>query len=232
VQPFKAEKIVANKPLVTYLAVHDISVPEPSGLTLSADKTSLWTVSDQTGLIYNISLTGQLIRTLPFKGKDLEGITLVPSGNYFLVVEEGSREIVKISYNGSEAGRYPINLTKNEYNSGLEGISIDHDSNVYILNEKKPALWLMLDNDFSVEKSIEPSVSLDLSGMDYDQKNNIFWIVSDKSKMLLKWSPDKGLQGHFSLPYTKAEGIAVDNEKSLVYIVSDKLEKLFVYQIN
>lgn len=231
-QPITNEDTSDNKPLVTLLADYDIAVPEPSGLTLSADNASLWTVSDQTGLIYNISLAGQLIRTLPFHGNDLEGITLDPSGSFFLVVEEGSREVIKISKEGVELARYQVNLSKHESNSGLEGITFDDNSNVYVLNEKKPSLWLKLRTDYSIKKRIEPSISQDLSGLDYDQKNSIFWMVSDKSKLLLKWSPEKGLQGQFALPYTKAEGIAVDSEKNLIYIVSDKLERLFIYQIN
>jgi len=35
----------------------------------------------------------------------------------------------------------------------------------------------------------------------------------------------------FELNFSKAEGIVVDSDKNRVYIVSDKLSKLFVYKI-
>ena len=66
-----------------------ISVEAPSGLVLSTDKQSLWTVSDKTGgLIYQMSIGGDIVTSLPYNGSDLEGITMSRLDSSFWVIEE------------------------------------------------------------------------------------------------------------------------------------------------
>lgn len=56
---------------------YEMSIYEPSGLSYSPDKESLYTVSDR-GMVYQISLTGNTLRELSFTGDDFEGITVDP----------------------------------------------------------------------------------------------------------------------------------------------------------
>ena len=61
-------------------------------------------------------------------------------------------------------------------------------------------------------------------------QERVFWILSDKSQKLCRWSPQKGVLSEYPLPYTKAEGIVCDDATDLLYIVSDSENKLYVYQ--
>ena len=57
------------------LAEYPLSINSPSGLSLTYDKKSLWTVSDRPGgSIYNIDFEGRLIKSLKYSGTDMEGV--------------------------------------------------------------------------------------------------------------------------------------------------------------
>ncbi len=216
---------------ISLIEEYNIPVPEPSGLSLSNDFKSLWTVSDNTGDIYNITLDGTLISKLDYNGSDLEGIAIDPRDSTIWIVQEGSREIIHLDISGKEISRNKIDVSGTGSNSGLEGICFDKNLTHNVINEKSPMLWVKLNSDFSISTEKELSISSDLSGIVYDNSRNIFWIVSDKSKLLLQWEPSKGLLNSFDLPFKKAEGVAINTIKQLIYIVSDATQKLYVYKI-
>lgn len=217
---------------ISKIEEYNISVLEPSGLSLSNDNNSLWSVSDNTGEIYNLTLDGVLITTLPFKGEDLEGIAIDKNDNSLWIVQEGTREVINVSVTGTELSRHKIAVDGNEPNSGLEGICIDKNLTKFVINEKAPMLFAKLNPDFSINTLQELSISEDLSGITYDEKRDVFWIASDKSQLLMQWSPSKGLINSFELPFKKAEGIAINTSTNILYIVSDKTEMLYLYRIN
>ncbi|HGY54687.1 MAG TPA: hypothetical protein ENK44_03205 [Caldithrix abyssi] len=212
------------------LNTYDLSIPEPSGLSLNADRSALWTVSDNTNRIYSVSLEGELIDELRYEGNDLEGIVFDSLRNCLWLAEEQLREVVQVDLNGKELIRYSINLPGSG-NSGLEGICMDDLHSFYLLNEKNPRLWAKLNNDFStsLQKSIDDVD--DLSGITYDANRNMFWIVSDQSQLLFLWDPVQGMFVSYDLPFEKAEGVAYDPDLNRMYIVSDKTAKLYVYDL-
>jgi len=71
----------------------------------------------------------------------------------------------------------------------------------------------------------------DLSGITYDTKRQMFWIVSDQSQLLFLWNAEQGVVKSYDLPYEKAEGVAHDPLLDRIYIVSDKTGKLYVYDL-
>jgi len=213
------------KPLHTY----ELTVAEPSGLSLNADNTFLWTVSDQTNHVYKMTLTGQVVDTLRYEGYDLEGITFDSARQVLWVAEEHSRELVKLDLKGNELERHRI--LEGFDNSGLEGLCIDREHNFFTIKEKSPGLFLALNPDFSIKRQIELTFDDDNSGLWADTLQNRFWILSDQSQSFYLWSPDKGVIRQFKIPVKKPEGIAIDFQNALVYIVSDAESKLYVFAL-
>lgn len=213
-----------------FVRVYDLSVPEPSGLTLSGDRNSLWTVSDNTNHVYELSLTGQILHELSYTGQDLEGIAYDSTDYTLWLAEEQLREVVHLDLNGHELSRHSIDLP-GFGNSGLEGICLDPQQKKYLLNEKVPALWAKLNSDFTTARQKEISDVIDLSGITWDSNRNMFWLVSDQSKMLFLWDPELGTIKSYDLDFDKAEGVAFDPVQNRIYIVSDATEKLYVYDI-
>ncbi len=215
-----------SAPALKQVAVYELSIPEPSGLTLQSDGQSLWTVSDQTNQVYRINLTGTVLQTLKYQGEDLEGIAYDSTEHCLWVAEEVSRELVKLDLQGNELERHK--LLSGSDNSGLEGVCIDGNHRFFALKEKRPGLFLVLNTDFTVQQKIELQFAGDYSGLWADTVSGRFWIVSDESQMLFLWDISQGVLQQYSLPITKAEGIAVDTQKGLFYLVSDAESRLYV----
>ncbi|OQY29557.1 MAG: hypothetical protein B6244_03365 [Candidatus Cloacimonetes bacterium 4572_55] len=213
---------------IELIGVHDIDVPEPSGLTLHRD--TLWTVSDDTGNIYKLDLQGNTREIITVNGDDPEGVAYDPTDYTLWLVEERTREIVHADQSGSIIERHEIEISGSG-NRGFEGVCMDDDHNFYILNEKDPSLFISLTHDFSISEQITLDFNQDYSGLCYDRGRNAFWIVSDESQTICLWSPKNGLLSELiPLSFRKAEGVAYDPINDKIYIVSDSEEKLYVYE--
>ncbi len=206
-------------------------VSEPSGLTLGANNSTLWTVSDNTNHVYQLSLNGTILKELFFEGNDLEGIAFDKRDGTLWLAEEQLRQVVHIDTNGNELGRFDVTNLEGSGNSGLEGVCLDSTFTTFVLNEKSPRLWAKLNSDYSAQTVKEITDADDLSGIFFDEKRNSFWIVSDQSKLFFEWTPEKGITKSAELDFSKAEGVAVDAEQGIVYIVSDATWKLYVYRL-
>ncbi len=224
--------IPPSSSLISQKSEYKTNVSEPSGLTLGKNNKTLWTVSDNTDNIYHLDLRGNILKELEFNGNDLEGIAFDKRDGTLWLAEEELRQLVHIDTNGNELGRFPVANLEGTGNSGLEGVCFDTTFTKYVLNEKSPRLWAQLDSGYSAERIKEITEVGDLSGICYDSIGHFFWIVSDESELLFQWSPTQGIIKSAALNYKKAEGVAVDNNKNIIYIISDKTRKLYVYQIN
>jgi uncharacterized protein YjiK len=71
---------------------------EPSGLALDRQGTSLYTVSDDTKIIFNLDLQGRIIPDSSFliNIKDLEGVAVTADDKMILAVQEESNSIIQI----------------------------------------------------------------------------------------------------------------------------------------
>ena len=213
-----------------FISSHPLDVPEPSDLTIDEAGTSLWTVADGSGKVYELTLDGHVVRALPFVGEDLEGIAYDRSDRTLWVAEENRREIVHLNLDGEVLSRHTLGL-QGEKNSGLEGLCLDDKGHMFALNEKRPGLFLELDGNTSIAVRREVTFARDYSGITYDRKKGCFWIVSDQSQSLYAWKPGAGVLKEYSLPFRKAEGVAVDDASKRVYIVSDSEKRLYVYRL-
>ena len=215
---------------LTLQSRYSLDIDEPSGLALNATGTYLWVVGNNPERIYRISLDGQVQERLDFKGEDLEGIACDPSDATLWVVEEQRREVLHLDVTGAVLSRWQLDL-EGAPNNGLEGICLDSSGTVYVLNEKDPSLFIALDGDLSIEKKYELDFAEDVSGLDCNGGQGRFWVLSHQSRMLYLWSPEVGVTGAHPLPVDKAEGVALDPASSLIYIVSESEDRLYVYSI-
>lgn len=262
------------KPTITFLGRFKIEnksegLDEPSGLALSRGSQALWTVSDNTKKIFNLSLDGKLKKNDSFEveTEGLEGVALNAAGRFLYTVQESKNVIIKIDLeNKREVLFRPLaqmrgyetvadDFRGSENNKGLEGITIRHDDGaVFVIKEGKPGLLIEVSADldrirFAVRLDREHGFidddtaddKVDFSGICYDSKRKLLWIVSDKAKRLFLFDPvTKRVLQSFALGYSqdgdyreikKAEGVAIDETSGRLYIVSDEEARLYVFQV-
>ena len=214
---------------LTYLESFNIKneaegLMEPSGLVLSHGGNALWTISDDTSKIFKISLTGKLKKAKSFKISDseLEGITLIQDGEFFLVVKESNNEIIKIMIETQEvidrkcldemAGYDAIahHFSNGVLNKGLEGITWNQNTGtIFVMKESSPGLLMeisanlqtitshcLLNHDNGFYDADVSAEELDFSDICYDQTQDCFWIISDMARRLFlyDWQANKVIQ--------------------------------------
>ncbi len=217
-------------PPLPLVGAHALAITEPSGLAINDSGTTLWTVTNNPDQVYQLALDGTTVKRLHYEGEDLEGIEYDRSDQTLWVVEENRREIVHLDLNGDVLSKQRLDLI-GEKNSGLEGICLDNQGRMFVLNEKNPGLFLELGTDLLISAEHRLGFADDYSGLSSDLQEGCFWIVSDKAQRLFLWSKRNGLLQEYSLPFPKAEGVAVDATAKLMYVVSDSENKLYVYRL-
>ena len=202
---------------------------EPSGLALDRQGTSLYTVSDDTKIIFNLDLQGRIIPDSSFliNLKDLEGVAVTADGKMILAVQEESNSIIQFDIiSRKEIQQIPLRTLKNydqiavyfnhkNQNKGLEGITINFNNNhIFAVKEGEPGLLIELDS--KCETIINhcklnekhgfkhpriKSEKLDFSGLSYDYTSDTIWITSDKGECLFHFNfDDKQVLNRLDLP--------------------------------
>ena len=207
-----------------------LKVPEPSGLYFDSKTNTLWTVSDENSTIYQLDSTAQIINKIFVNGKDLEGITFV-NDSLLAVILERERTVVLLNNAGKEINRFKLNLI-GEPNKGIEGISFNSDSGTfYVINEKKPRLLLEIDITGQETNTFNLDLATDFSGLSYENKENHLWIISDENQSILECTLSGKLINKYSVDIEQIEGIAIDSENKILYLVSDPEEKLYKFHL-
>ena len=202
---------------------------EPSGLALDRQGTSLYTVSDDTKIIFNLDLQGRIIPNSSFliNVKDLEGLAVTADDKTILAVQEESNSIIQFDIiSRKEIQQILLRTLKNYYqiavyfnhknqNKGLEGITINFNNNhIFVVKEGEPGLLIELDS--KCETIINhcklnekhgfkhpriKSEKLDYSGLSYDYTSDTIWITSDKGECLFHFNfDDKKVLNRLDLP--------------------------------
>jgi uncharacterized protein YjiK len=219
-----------KKPL-TYVGAYAISVPEPSGLDLTKDGRGFWTVSDETSTIYRLDNEGNVVQTIKVDGFDFEAITLIDDTT-LVILQERTREMVFLDTSGTELKRIKLNL-EGELNSGPEGIAYNPgNQHFYILNEKKPALFVELDKNLNMIRKDTIKYCQDLSGLYFDEVNQILWMLSDESQLVIKTDLNGKPLEKIDITIPQPEGITLSKDGKQLYIVSDNKETLYVFDVN
>jgi uncharacterized protein YjiK len=228
---------------LTLIESHTLDVSDPSGLGVDHTGRYLWTVSDDPGgSIYKIDLEGTIVDELRVRGDDMEGITQHPRNRSLFVVEERLREIVQFDTLGNEIARYPVDIEVRSQNDGLEGITIDPVTNhIFVANEKNPRVLIELDvlRGIDAQEIRRSSMDLgapedargfDLSGLFYDETDEVLWLVSDEARAVFVLDRLGRPLAAFDAGQSDLEGIAIIRSKNRIYLVSDELHTMFVYE--
>jgi uncharacterized protein YjiK len=219
-----------NKPL-TYVGAYAISVPEPSGLEMTRDNKGFWTVSDETSTIYRLNNEGNVVQTIKVDGDDLEAITLIDD-TILVILQERSREMVFLDTLGRELKRIKLDL-KGELNSGPEGIAFNPENrHFYILNEKKPLLFVELDEMLNIIKKDTLKFCKDVSGLHFDEENQLLWMLSDESQLVIKTDLNGNLLEKIEISVVQPEGVTLSEDGRKLFVVSDNKETLYVFNVN
>ena len=220
-----------NSPeLLTFSISEPIPVPEPSGLDLSFDEKAFWIVSDQDSKVYLIDSWGKEVKSFKVAGEDLEGITVISDSTIAIVLER-TREVVILDTSGNELKRASLNL-KGELNSGLEGITYNPEKkNFYVLNEKKPRLILTLDENLVEQRRDTLNFAKDFSGLFFDDNDDTLWLLSDENQEIYKTDLSGNVIREFKIKVKQPEGIALNKERTKLFIVSDVTGNLYVFDI-
>jgi uncharacterized protein YjiK len=212
---------------LSYLSKTTIEVPEPSGLFYNKVTNSLFSVSDETGKVYELNLDGTLKKSVSLFMNDMEGISFTKNCDTFAIVEEGKKMVNRFDANYNHLSSFLLTYTSPS-NNGPEGITINpNNSHFFIVNEKEPRLFLELDNSGKEIQSKELTFASDLSDICYDSKLNCLWILSDESESVFKTDLNGNLIKQWKLPITNPEGIAVTDDK--LYIVSDSEGTFYIF---
>ncbi|MCI0513045.1 SdiA-regulated domain-containing protein [candidate division KSB1 bacterium] len=218
----------APPPKVTLkiVATYKLAIPEPSGIAFGENNAVLWIVSDQTGNLYQTTLTGKILRTLDLQANDLEGVSYNRITSELLVVEEYTTNVIRLDTLGNIQSQFQILNTHD--NSGLEGICTNGAGQIFVVKEKNPGLWLALNPDFSINTRKELTFAADYADLVSDVLENRFWIISDQDQIIFLWDQNQGVLEKYEIPIANPEGIAYDAPRQLFYVVSDSEEKLYV----
>ena len=202
---------------------------EPSGLALDRQGTSLYTISDDTKIIFNLDLQGRIIPDSSFliNIKDLEGVAITADGKMILAVQEESNSIIQFDIiSRKEIQQIPLRTLMNydqiavyfnhkNQNKGLEGITINFNNNhIFVVKEGEPGLLIELDSKCETimnhcklnekhgfKHPRIKSEKLDFSGLSYDYTSDTIWITSDKGECLFHFNfDDKKVLNRLDLP--------------------------------
>jgi uncharacterized protein YjiK len=207
----------------------DLPFTEPSGLAFSEAMQKMWIVSGGDQHIYMLDTSGNVQKKLAYTGVDLEGIAFDVTDSTLWVVDEATKEIVHLDLDGNVLF-HKEELYPSTTNKGPEGITIDRNHTVYIVNERNPSMVFELDSTYTIARSYSLDFALDYSDISYNPVSDTFWILSDESNAFFSWSKKHGVIFKYPLINSKNEGIAFDQKRNAFYIVNDATAKLYFYR--
>lgn len=232
-----------------YRATLQIAVPgfekeEFSDLSYNPATNTLFTVSGKQPLLIELSLDGQLLRSIPVIGAaNLEGVAVMEDG-YLAVTDERQHNLTIFKFDASttelrtEQAVQQVDLGHAEDpNKGFEGLAWDKRNQRLLLGkEKYPVMLYSLASDgHQVTGKLEElaylgGIMTDLAGLTVDPRSGQILALSQESHLLLslnaQYQPQsfiallRGLNGldHY-IP--QAEGVALDAAGDL-YMVSER----------
>lgn len=219
-----------------------------SALTYNKDSDTLFGVVNGNALIVELSLDGQLLRSIQINGvQDMEGLTHV-AGNRYVIAEERKRRLLEIEIpddavelDVADAPSLTVSMGEQD-NKGLEGLSWDGErQRLMVVKERDPMRVLSITgfvgqpDDASISISSEPSLPAeslfmsDLSSLIADSRSGHLLLLSDESHMVVEYSAEgkplsllglwRGMSG-LSRTVPQAEGLTVDSQRR-IYVVSE-----------
>jgi uncharacterized protein YjiK len=156
----------------------------------------------------------------------MEGIALSAGCDTMYVAEETVELISMYLINGTKLTSFPSSVAT-VVKHGPEGVTVDKNNHVFVINEKLPTMLLEYNQGREVSRK-EINYTTDLSDIFYEAATDCFWIVSDESQEVIKISRAGALLGEWSVPFTKGEGLTIVQNR--IYIINDADGKLYVFE--
>lgn len=219
---------VSSSRNLKFVEAYSVDVPEPSGLTLSKDNRSLWTVSDSDGQIYQIDLQGNVISQFQSNHGDLEGITTIDD-QHLAFIAERARTIIIAQKDGKILQEAIIEIPGSD-NSGPEALTYDEHAEQFHIMQESPGKLITMNRQLEEVERRELKFAQDYSSISFDSERKHFWVLSDQSKSIHVLDQDLSILQTFSADVEQMEGIAIDLDASLVYLISDPLDQLYIFE--
>ena len=229
---------------VLALEVQGFEKEEFSGLSYNPATDTLFTVSGKQPQLVELSLTGQVLRSIPIKGAaNLEGVAVLADG-HVAVIDERQRSLSIFLLNAdtreldSAQAVQRVELgTVGDSNKGFEGLAWDpRNQRLLLANEKNPVrLFSLACDGRRVSGPLQALGDLDgyvtdVAGLSVDSRSGQLLALSQESHLLLGLDPQLRAQSFLALlpglngltrRVPQAEGLALDNAGNL-YVVSER----------
>ncbi len=200
-------------------ALHEISPPRPipaipknlSGLTWNEETATLFAVTNQPELVFELTPQGQVLRQVRLRGfEDTEGIAHI-KGTLFAVVEERRAilDIFHIPDNATEVdhtGAQRLQLgPEDPKNKGFESLAYDPGTRtLHTMREGRPfvRLSIPLDGHFrpgSIQHSPLPELNVRDVASVIREPDGTLWILSEKSSCIVLLGGDGRVLRTFKL---------------------------------
>lgn len=158
------------------------------------------------------------------------GLSFGPENKTLLVVSDNTNQVYEISFDGD------IIRKLNYVGSDLEGVTYNSAENVIAITEERAREVVFIDYQSGLEVSrfsidIESgSDNKGLEGISYSSNNNAYYIVNeDDPGELIVWNPELGIIQETVLSIAEDySSVFIDNEMSLLWILSDESRALFM----
>lgn len=207
---------------------YPIDVPEPSGLGISPDGKSLWTVSDESRRVYHMDLQGRMLGQFETESKDLEGIAVIHEDSVAIIAER-SRKLVIYDSGGKLVRSFGINFAGSD-NAGPEGLAYDSQQKEFLVLKESPGILVTVDMQGRELERTELKMAEDYSDLFFEQTRRQFWVLSDVSKSIHVLDHSLKLLAAFAVNIDDLEGLAVHPETGRIYLVSDSQSRLYVLE--
>ncbi|MCQ2174369.1 MAG: esterase-like activity of phytase family protein [Bacteroidales bacterium] len=209
----------------SYFEVPQVS--ELSGMCLNSDRTALAVVGDEGTLAF-VGFDGKTEVRGNF-GKDFEGITADPAGN-FLFAEEGGQAVYRSkapSYGTPECLFFVKDAVDGNFgNKGLEGISYYKDDVLFVGAQKDATLWKYGADGTCLSKIILTTVTSEIkevAGLCYDADEDWLWVSDSKAGKIFIFTPEGKLLAGYDVSYIdNAESLCLDRKNRCLWVGSDE----------
>ena len=202
------------------------AISEPSDICYNVNSNTFFVVSDD-GILFEIDLTGKIIRNVKENDADFEAVFTDETNVY--AVNERHRKIYvydRVSLQKNKTITVPFGGGRNR---AYEAFSFNKTKHAFVLVvEKDPITLIELDANFSITNQFDLSkIARDIAAASFH--NGFLWLLSDEDSTVLKLNPTSyEVLGKWKLPVINPEGLAFDKDGNLV-ITCDDMQRIYYF---
>ena len=225
------------------------AISDVSALTFDPDRNSLFSVTNKPAKVIEMSLQGDLLRTIDLQGfGDPEAIEYVAPGTY-VIADEREQRLVKVRIDdatrvldSADFQQLSLGIGRNG-NKGFEGLAYDAaNQRLLVAKERDPVrIFEVLgfphvddSKPLALQVNTDPKRDArlfvrDLSSLDFDAATGHMLALSDESRLVIELNAEGKpistlslLRGQHGLERSvpQAEGVATDDAGNL-YLISE-----------